>query len=117
MLKPGTSVTQESSKATHEISGLEKKEERSLNDLSAIRELINLQEKQTELSALIANQLKISSLPVQDPPVFNGNALDHTAFIQAFEAIIQNKVDSNKGKLFFSISTQLVRQMKPSRVS
>ena len=101
VLKPGTSVTQESTEATHEIDGLENKEERSLNDLSAIRELINLQEKQTELSTLIANQQKISSLPVQEPPVFNGNVLDYPAFIQAFEAIIENKVDSNKDKLFF----------------
>ena len=40
-------------------------------------------------------------MPVQEPPVFNGNVLDYPAFIQAFEAIIENKVDSNKDRLFF----------------
>lgn len=72
------------------VDGHNKEKERGLSD-STIRELINLQEKQTELSAIIANHQKISSLPVQEPPICSGNLLDYPAFIQAFEAIIEVK--------------------------
>ena len=82
------SITQESPEVTNKT-----EDKRDLGELSAIRELISLQEKQTELSALIANQQMISSLPVQEPPVFSGNILDYPAFMQAFEAIIESKVD------------------------
>ena len=40
------------------------------NSDSCFRDLIKLQERQTELSAMIANQQRISLLPVQEPPVF-----------------------------------------------
>ena len=99
--KPGPSVTRECPEVTHGNDSPKTKEKHSLNDSNAIRELINLQEKQTQLSALIANQQKISSLPVQEPPIFNGNILDYPSFVQAFEATIENRVDSNKDRLFF----------------
>lgn len=89
----GPSVTKESPEVTHKTKDLERRDKQDLGKLSAIRELISLQEKQTELSALIANQQKISSLPVQEPPVFSGNILDYPTFMQAFEAIIKSKVD------------------------
>ena len=95
------SVTQESPEDTHKTEDLERRDKRDLGELSAIRELISLQAKQTELSALIANQQKISSLPVQELPEFSGNILDYPTFIQAFEAIIESKVESNKDRLFF----------------
>ena len=85
----------------HKTEDLERRDEQDLGELSAIRELISLQEKQTELSALIANQQKISSLPVQEAPVFSGNSLDYPTFVQAFEAIMESKVESNKDRLFF----------------
>ena len=96
---PCTSVTQESQQVMHSF--FDQKDERSLTETSAIKDLIKLQEKQTELSALIAQQQRISSLPAQEPQIFSGNILDYPAFIQAFQAIIESRVDSNKDRLFF----------------
>ena len=98
---PSLSITQKLPEVMHKTEDLERRDEQDLGELSAIRELISLQEKQTELSALIANQQKISSLPVQEPPVFSGNSLDYPTFVRAFDAIIESKVESNKNKLFF----------------
>ena len=81
------SVTQESPEVMDKT-----EDKRDLGELSAIRELISLQVKQTELSALIAYQQKISSLSVQELPVFSGNILDCPPFMQAFEAIIENQI-------------------------
>ena len=69
-------------------------ETNSLNE-STIKELIKLQERQTELSAAIANQQRINSLPVQEPPVFSGNVMEYPTFIQAFETIIESKVEAS----------------------
>ena len=99
--KTSPSVTQELPEVTHKTKDLERRDKQDLGELSAIRELISLQEKQTELSALTANQQKTSSLPVQEPPVFSGNILDYPPVMQAFEAIMESKVDSNKDRLFF----------------
>lgn len=65
------------------------------------QELIKLQEKQTELSAMIVNQQRKSALPVQEPPTFSGDFLDYPIFVQAFEAIIEDKVDTDKDRLYF----------------
>lgn len=71
------------------------------SEVEVITKLIGLQEKQTELTALIANQQRINSLPVQEPPTFSGDSFDFPAFITAFDAIILTKVSSEKDKLFF----------------
>lgn len=68
---------------------------------STFRELIMLQQRQTELSAMIVNQQKRSALPVQEPPVFDGDFLDYPIFKQAFEAIIEDKVDTDNDRLYF----------------
>ena len=81
------SVTQESPEVMDKT-----EDKRDLGELSAIRELISLQVKQTELSALIAYQQKISFLSVQELTVFSGNILDCPPFMQAFEAIIENQI-------------------------
>ena len=75
-------------------------ETNSLNE-STIKELIKLQERQTELSAAIANQQRINSLPVQEPPIFSGNVMEYPTFIQAFETIIESKVEASRDRLFF----------------
>ena len=62
---------------------------------------MKLQAKQTELSFLIAEQQKVSSLPVQEPPVFSGNFLDYPSFIRAFETIIEARISDDKGRLYF----------------
>ena len=54
----------------------------------ALQEIVKLQVKQTELSALIAEQQRISSLPVQEPPTFGGSFFDYLIFMRAFEKII-----------------------------
>ncbi len=55
----------------------------------ALQEIIRLQAKQTELSSLIAEQQRISSLPIQEPPTFSGNYFDYPVFMRAFETIIE----------------------------
>lgn len=60
----------------------------------ALQEIVRLQAKQTELSALIAEQQRISSLPTQEPPTFNGNYFDYPIFMRAFETIVEAVVFS-----------------------
>ncbi|KAK3712760.1 hypothetical protein QZH41_011076 [Actinostola sp. cb2023] len=72
----------------------------NFND-ATLRELIKLQERQTELSEMLANQQRISSLPVQEPPTFNGDFFEYPTFVRAFEAIIENKVSSDRDRLYF----------------
>ena len=68
---------------------------------TTLRDLVTLQAKQAELSALIVDQQRMSCLPAQEPPVFNGNYFDYPAFISAFDAIISCRVASDKDKLYF----------------
>ena len=64
---------------------------------SCPRDLLKLRERQTELSAMIANQQRTSLLPVQEPPMFSGDYFDYPIFIRAFETMIESKVDIIKG--------------------
>ena len=73
----------------------------SLSNDIALQEMIKLQAKQTELSAMIAEQQQRQSLPVQEPPIFNGNSFDYPAFIRAFEVIIESRVKENTERLYF----------------
>lgn len=66
-----------------------------------MREIVRLQAKQAELSALIVEEQRTSSLPAQEPPVFSGSYLDRPNFIAAFDAIISSPVTSDKDKLYF----------------
>ncbi|KAK3719410.1 hypothetical protein QZH41_004702 [Actinostola sp. cb2023] len=50
---------------------------------------------------MLANQQRISSLPVQEPPTFNGDFFEYPTFVRAFEAIIENKVSSDRDRLYF----------------
>ena len=43
---------------------------------SCFRDLLKLQERQTELSAMIANQQRTSLLPVQEPPLVSTDYFD-----------------------------------------
>ena len=94
----GTSMTKPSASSTVEpqvkIAGLNSSQ-------VVLQEMIKLQAKQTELSFLNAEQQKISSLPVQEPPMFNGNFFDYPSFIRAFETIIEARVSDDKGRLYF----------------
>ena len=68
---------------------------------ATLKQIVSLQAKQAELSALIVNQQRASTLPSQEPPVFNGSYFDYPTFIAAFDAMIDKKVDSEKDKLYF----------------
>ncbi len=68
---------------------------------ATLQEMIRLQTKQTELSAMIAEQQRMQSLPVQEPPVFNGNSFDYPVFLQAFETIIESRVPGGRERLYF----------------
>ena len=68
---------------------------------TTLRDFVTLQAKQAELSALIVDQARMSCLPAQEPPVFNGNYFDYPVFISAFDAIISRRVTSDKDKLYF----------------
>ncbi len=70
------------------------------NDAS-IHDILHLQAKQTELSAMIVEQHRTSLLPLQEPPVFDGNYFDYPVFICAFEVIIEGRVSSNRDRLYF----------------
>ena len=66
-----------------------------------LQDIVKLQTRQTELSALIAENQRISSLPIQEPPTFNGNYFDYPVFMRAFETIIEARVSANKERLYF----------------
>ena len=66
-----------------------------------LKQLVGIQSKQTELSSLLANQQRIHSLPVKEPPTFSGDAFDYPAFVTAFDSIISENVTSDKDRLYF----------------
>ena len=66
-----------------------------------LQEIIKLQAKQTELSSLIAEQQRISSLPVQEPPTFSGSYFDYPVFMRAFETIIEARALADRERLYF----------------
>ena len=66
----------------------------------ALQKIIKIQPKQTELSALIPQQQRVSSLPVQESPTFSGNYFDYPIFTRAFETIIESSVPSDRERLY-----------------
>ena len=71
-------------------------------DISAtMREIVNLQAKQAELSSMIISQQKFTHLPVKEPPIFSGDPFEYPAFITAFDSIISANVSLDRDRLFF----------------
>lgn len=68
---------------------------------STYQELINIQQKQTELSQTIVSQQARSLLPTHKPPIFAGEALEFPAFWTAFESLIESKVEDPVERLYF----------------
>ena len=56
--------------------------------------------KQTELSALLVKQ-RLGTLPIKEPPMFDGNYFDYLMFIEAFEMIIERRTVLDRDRLFF----------------
>ena len=67
----------------------------------ALKQLISLQARQTELSSLLINQQKTFHLPVKEPPTFSGDSFEYPTFVTAFDSIIAANVSAEKNKLFF----------------
>ena len=62
-------------------------------DITAtMREIVNLQAKQAELSSMMINQQKTTHLPVKEPPIFSRDPFEYPAFITAFDSIISANV-------------------------
>ena len=68
---------------------------------ACINYILHLQAQQTELSAMIVEQHRSSLLPLQEPPLFDGNYFDYPVFMRAFEVIIESRVSSNRDRLYF----------------
>lgn len=68
---------------------------------TTLQEMVKLQIKQTELSAMIADQQRIQSLPIQEPPSFDGSLFDYPIFTRAFETIIESRVLGDNERLYF----------------
>ena len=79
----------------------QERDEPSTPQNANLKQIVNLQAKHAELSALIVNQQRASMLPSQEPPIFNESYFDYPTCIAAFEAMINKKVDSEKDKLYF----------------
>ena len=75
-----------------------KRDKPTTHQEATLKQIVSLQAKQAELSALIVNQQRARS---QEPPVFKGSYFDYPTFIAAFDAMIEKKVDSEKDKLYF----------------
>ena len=73
----------------------------TVENKETLRELMTLQEKQTELSSMLIQQQRISHLPAKEPPFFTGDAFDYPAFVTAFDSIISANVLSNRDRLYF----------------
>ena len=66
-----------------------------------LKAIVSLQEKQTELTSLIIHQQKVNSLPVKEPPIFNGDPFEFPSFVTAFDAIISENVPTDRDRLYF----------------
>ena len=69
--------------------------------MNSLQQLVQVQTRQDELSALLTKQHVTNHLPVKEPPTFSGNVFDYPAFITAFDAIICDNVLSDKDRLYF----------------
>ena len=64
-------------------------------------DLFNVMQRQNEITELLVKQHKVSTLPSLNIPVFNGDPLEYSFFMKAFEHGIEERTDSNKDRLHF----------------
>ena len=50
---------------------------------------------------MIVTQQARSLLPSHEPPTFSGDVMSYSAFIAAFQALIESKVDNSSERLYF----------------
>ena len=65
------------------------------------QEFLKVQQKHVDISEMIMNQQLRSTLPSHKPPLFSGEAMEYTAFITAFETLIESKVEDSSERLYF----------------
>lgn len=56
--------------------------------MNTLKQLVEVQTRQAELSAWLTKQNITNHLPVKEPPTFNGDVFDYPSFTAAFESII-----------------------------
>ena len=66
-----------------------------------VTQLIEIQNKQRELTALLANQQRFNHLPVKEPPIVSGDPYEYFSFFSAFDSIISDNVISDKDRLYY----------------
>ena len=72
----------------------------SLHD-SMYQEFLKVQQKQVDISEMIMTQQIRSSLPSHKPPMFYGDAMEYSTFMNAFETLIECKVNNSLERLYF----------------
>ena len=68
---------------------------------STYDEFLKVQKKQANISEMIMMQQVRSSLPSHKPPTFTGDSMEYSRFINAFESLIESKVESPIERLYF----------------
>ena len=68
---------------------------------STYDEFLKVQKKQANISEMIMMQQVRSSLPSHKPPTFTGDSMEYSRFINAFESLIESKVESLIERLYF----------------
>ena len=69
----------------------------SLNDDG----LANILQRQNDITSILVEQQKQSTLPQREISIFSGDVLSYRPFIRAFEHIIEKKTDSSADRLYF----------------
>ena len=72
----------------------------SLNN-SMYDEFLKVQKKQASITEMIMVQQVRSLLPCHKPPTFSGDLMEYSRFINAFESLIESKVESPIERLYF----------------
>ena len=60
-----------------------------------------LLQQQNDITKLLIDQQKKSTLPPREIPTFNGDPLEYRSFIRAFEYGIENKIKSSKDRIYY----------------
>lgn len=78
-----------------------KKSSTRQSGVADIGDLLNVMERQNEITELLVKQQRVSTLPPLNVPVFNGDPLEFGFFMKAFEHGIEERTDSNRDRLHF----------------
>ncbi len=63
--------------------------------------LVNILQRQNEVTSRLVKQHQLSSLPQRDIPIFDGDILKYRPFIRAFEYGIEQRTDSSADRQYF----------------